>query len=275
MAAAVHRSDATVAADKLRKEFDDLLCFLLKEIKLIDVCELRFKISKYFKNEEGKISKLIEGHLSKIEEYEKPNAVLNYFVRHDFIGYINYSLIKVFQEVTKSRLLDKRIKEYEKDYQCFLELTLSDVHNIFQKCPDLRPEYPAGMPKFTITLQSEWDEESMLNLREFLQQCFNPDCLDKWMIAKISKNCIIITFAVPPHIAQRMVQYLTNSDVLSALNGRGITVDRISPQLLGYLPESEVHVIIIMVIIMPIPELYLYDFILYLKRHEVHDYCIM
>ena len=109
-----------------------------------------------------------------------------------------------------------------------------DVHNVFQQCPDLNPEYPAGIPKFKIHLQSEWDGKSMLELREFLELChLNPDDIDQLMIAKIEQNCIIVTFAVLPHIAQRVVECLTAKDVVIILESNGVSVD-ISTELLQY-----------------------------------------
>ena len=230
---AVHHGDARTAADKLMEDFDELSRFVVEEIKQVDVEQLRFEITKYFK-QEGQINQVIEGHLSKIEDYNSSNAVWNYFFRHDFIGYINYSLVKVFQQTVKSPLLAKRIEIYEKDYKSFLELSLMDVHNVFQQCPDLNPEYPAGIPKFKIHLQSEWDGKSMLELREFLERCrLNPDDIDQLIIARIEQNCIIVTFAVLPHIAQRVVECLTAKDVAIILESNGVSVD-ISKELLQY-----------------------------------------
>ena len=208
----------------------------MKEINQTDVHKLRFEITKYFKQEEGKISRAIEEHLSHIEHYSSSNAVWNYFFRHDFIGYINYSLVKVFQEVVKSPLLTKPIEEYEKDYKCFLELSLKDVHTVFQRCPDLSIEYPAGIPKFKIHLQND---KSMLELREFLEQCrLNPGDIDQLIIARIEQNCIIVTFAVLPHIAQRVVECLTAKDVARILKSNGVSVV-ISPELLDYQTTDE------------------------------------
>lgn len=207
------------------------------EISRVNVDKLRLKISVYFHEEEEPINDEVEKHLTKIEDCVKPNGVLNYFCRHNFIGYFNYSLIKVFQKVAESKLLAKRIEEYEKDYQCFLELSLKDIHDVFQQCPDLRPDYPAGIPKFTIELQSEWEGESMFQLREFLRRYFNSECIDQLMIVNIIKSCIILTFAVLPHIAKTMLQHLTDKNILRILKEEGISVD-ISPQLLKYLPQN-------------------------------------
>ena len=239
----VHHGDAArTAAEKLNKHFKELIEFLAKEIEQVTANKLRLELSVHFQNEDGVVSAEVEKQLAKIEDYNLPNGVLNHFVRHNFIGYINYSLVKVFQQTVKSPLLAERIEKYEKDYKCFLELSLMDVHNVFQQCPDLNPEYPVGIPKFKIHLQSDWDGKSMLELREFLELCLlNPDDIDQLMIAKIEQNCIIVTFAVLPHIAQRVVECLTAKDVAIILESNGVSVD-ISTELLQYQTQLSDHV---------------------------------
>ena len=216
---------------------------MVKEIDQVEACDVRIELIDHFKYEDGGISKKVNKHLEKIENYEKSSRILTHFFRHNFIGYINYSLIKVFQQTVKSPLLAKRIEEYEKDYKIFLELSLMDVHKVFQKCSHLRPEYPVGIPKFKIYLKSEWDGKSMLELREFLELLcrLNPDDIDQLMIAKIEHNCIIITFAVLPHIAQRVVECLTAKDVVIILESNGVSVD-ISTELLQYQTQLSDHV---------------------------------
>ena len=90
VALAIHHGDVRTAADKLMEDFDELSHFVVKEIKQADVEQFRFEITKYFK-QDRKINQVIEGHLSRIEDYNSSNAVWNYFFRHDFIGYINYT----------------------------------------------------------------------------------------------------------------------------------------------------------------------------------------
>ena len=185
---AVLYGDVRTAAAELEKEFDYLSSVLVNEIKQADVDQLRLLISIYF-YQEGQINQVIEGHLSRIEDYNSSIAVWNYFIRQYFIGYINYSLVKVFQQTVKSPLLTKLIEEYEKDYRIFLELSFMDVHNAFQQCPDLTVEYPVGIPKFKIHLQSEWDGKTILELREFLERCrLNRDDIDQLMIVSIEQS---------------------------------------------------------------------------------------
>ena len=104
--------------------------------------------------------------------------------------------------------------------------------------PDLRPEYPVGLPTFEFRLESpDWKGRTMIDLKEVLKHCFSSgsdqDCIRNLMIARIRRHCIIVTFAVLPHLASQILQYLTNDDVIMSMKKEGITID-ISSQLMKY-----------------------------------------
>ena len=208
------------------------MAFTAKEIRLADAEELRFRINAFVKDERGKPCEVVETHLSRIEDYVAPSAILNYLYRYEFIGYINYALIKVVQKQIQSKLLDKHIKEYESDYQLFLQCALKDIHAAFKSCPDLQPNYPVGLPSFTIHLESEWDGQSMYKWKELFERRFSwPETLN---VVKISENCIIITYTVWPKFAEEVAKDLTDPEIISDLKKEGVTIN-ISPQLQAYL----------------------------------------
>ena len=227
----VQNHDIEKAAKALKEEFDELMTFMAKEVKSVDADQLRFRVNSLVKSE-GILNEAIEGHLFRIEDCVAPSAIIHYLFRHDFIGFINYALIKEVQKLIQSKLLDKHIEEYEKDYQQFLQLTLKDIHDAFKKCPDLQPNYPVGLPKFTIHLESEWDGRSMYEWKEVLKNRWSnwPESLN---IERISENCIIITYGVWPRIAENVVRDLTDPVAIAELKKEGVTID-ISPQLLAY-----------------------------------------
>ena len=221
-----------------------MMIFTAKEIQLADIDELRYRISEFVKHERRKVNETvkeigntfmdettIDTHLSRIEDSVKQTDILNYLYRHEFIGYINYVLLKIIQKVIRSKLLDKHMEEYEKDYHLFLQCALEDIHAAFEKCPELQPNYPVGLPSFTIHLESDWDGRSMYEWKELLERRFSwPETLN---IVKISENCIIITCTVWPKYAEDVVRDLTDPKVIADLKKEGVTID-ISPQLLAY-----------------------------------------
>ena len=164
---------------------------MAKEIEVVDVFWLCLEMENFFKiAETGTSAGEVHSHLIKLRDYKSPNSILNHLVRHKFLGYINYSLIKVFQKVTKSQLLDKRIEEYEKDYKIFLVRNFRDIDNVFQQCPDIFQEYPVGIPKFKIHLKSKWEGESVFVLGDYTKLCrLNPYAIDQLTIDKIIIEC--------------------------------------------------------------------------------------
>ena len=207
-----------------------MMIFILKEVQLADAEELKYRINSFIKHER-KVNETIEEHLSRIEDFVTPSAILRYLYRHEFIGYINYALLKIVQKVMKSKLLDKHMEEYEKDYHLFLRCALEDIHDAFKKCPELQPNYPVGLPSFTIHLESDWDGRSLYEWKELFERRFSwPETLN---IVKISENCIIITCTVWPKFAEDVVRDLTDPKVIADLKKEGVTID-ISPQLLAY-----------------------------------------
>ena len=227
---AVESYNVVGAAQTLKKGFDEMMIFILKEAQLADAEELKYRINKFVKNA-GKVNETIEAHLSRIEDFVAPSAILRYLYRHELIGYINYALLKIVQEMIKSKLLDKYMEEYDKDYQLFLTCALKDIHDAFKECPDLHPNYPVGLPSFKIHLESDWDGRSMYEWKDLFERRFSwPETLN---IVKISENCIIITCSVWPNFAEDVVKDLTDPKVIANLKNEGVTID-ISPQLLAY-----------------------------------------
>lgn len=243
------RTTTLTAAVKLKELFDEFLRFLISQLHYVNIETLRLSLTQFFTREE-ELNEEMEEHLLRIEQCPTSVGVLNYFVNHKFIGYVNYSLIKIFQETVKSSLLDENIEKYNKDYQGFLKLSLTEIHNAFQHCPDLHPDYPTGLPKFTVQLQSNWYKKSMYSLKEFLvEHCFNADrdCVDQFMIAEINlrNDSTIVTFAVLPHIARNVIGYLTNDDVIMAMEKRGMTAVNINKKLMKYKELDNITVLYI------------------------------
>ena len=221
-------------ARALKEKFNDLMALAVQEVRTADADVLRFRISSFIKDEK-KLNKAIECHLLRIEDCVEAPAVLNYLFRNHFIGYINYALIKVVQKVINSKRLDECIEEYKNDYQLFLRYTLKDIHDAFERCPDLQPDYPVGLPKLTIHLESVWNGRSMYEWKEVLESRW-PDWPENLIIERISENCIIIIYSVWPKLASDVVKDLTDL-VISDLKEEGVSID-ISDQLLAFKPQN-------------------------------------
>ena len=205
----------------LQEMLYDIIDSTTKAIKDVDVKILISRISCYFnRTKESELA--IEEYLIKLESFEKPEGVLNFLVRYEFIGWMNYELIKVFQKVAKNEKLNDDINQYEQRHIHFLQVKFKDIVQLFRRRPDLAPKFPVGLPKLQIWLDKPWENKSMYEWKEFLQKRFNwpPDLV----IKTISKNCIILTYAVLPFFVPSVVRDLSDPHVLSELESEGVRV---------------------------------------------------
>ena len=222
----VHSEDFDITtvestAEGLQEMFEDIIVSTTKAIEDVDVKILRARISCYF-NRKKENELAIEDYLKKLESYENPEGVLNFLVRYEFIGWMNYELIKVFQKVAKNEKLNDDINQYEQRHIHFLQVKFKYIVQLFRRRPDLAPKFPVGLPKLQIWLDKPWENKSMYEWKEFLQKRFNwpPDL----MIKTISKNCIILTYAVLPFFVPSVVRDLSDPHVLSELESEGVRV---------------------------------------------------
>lgn len=219
------QNEPQAAANELKNLFDELVKLMIQEICHVDIDQLQLAISRYFQlDQEGKTmdyNALLEQYLAKLKDHTTPKAILNHLIHTNFIGYVNYSLIKIFHELAKSPALKIPIDNYEIDYHSFIGyLKFKEYPDAFQK-PDLCPKYPAGIPElFSFYFESKWSGKTMMNLKNVLEPffCNNSVCIHQLIIACIRwrRSIIKVTFAVLPHIAEKLQDYL-NDDVLMSL----------------------------------------------------------
>ena len=246
---AIQNSNVIEAMKALSNEFDDLMAFIGEEINKVKLVQFMVRINSFVIGTERTTNDTIDEHFKIIEEtYTKPSCAFHYLWRHGYVGYINYGLVKACLQVTNSVLLEKRITEYEKDYRLFLECRLKDIHIAFKECPDLKPDYLIGLPKFEIHLQSEWEGRKMFEWREVLRKRIGswPESL---IIENITEKCILFKCSVWPRFAKEVIDDLTDDALIEKLKQDGITFQNISPKLYNqdsffsssYISEIETH----------------------------------
>ena len=203
----VHSEDFDITtvestAEGLQEMFEELLVSTTEAIENVNVKNLRVRINWFFnRTKESKLA--TEDYLMKLEKLKNPEGVLNFLVRTEFIGWMNYELIKVFQKAAKNEKLNNDINQYEQRHIDFLQVKFKDIVQLFRRRPDLAPKFPVGLPKLQIYLDKPWENKSMYEWKEFLQKRVNwpPDL----MIKTISKKCIILTYAVLPFFVNSVV----------------------------------------------------------------------
>ena len=218
----VDETNAEPVIESLQKRFERVLIATTMAIEGVPVKILRVRIS-WFLNHKKQNSEAIEDHLMKLELFTTAEGVLNYLIRNEFIGYLNYELIRIFQEEAKSEKLNQVIEDYDKCHIDSLQVNFNDIIHVFRRRPDLAPKYPVGLPKLTIYLESPWEGRSVFEWNEFLQKRFTWPL--NLIISRISPKCIIITYAVLPFFVTSIIRDLKNPLIVEELESEGVRVD--------------------------------------------------
>ena len=202
-----------------------------------DVRLLKLRLNWFLNSERQNTPDVRQQHFHELQSLSTPDAILNYLVIADFIGYLNYELLGVFQKVVKSDKLETQIQQYVQHHDMFLKSTnLNTIVDIFKQYPELAPASPIGLPKFTIQLETSWEGRSSYSWKEVLErQAYWPPFA---MIASISRNCIILTIAIFPLFVPAVVRDLTDQKVLALLEREGLSVE-LSSDLLQLRDDME------------------------------------
>ena len=233
------QANVVSAAKKLKEEFEDLLLLVKRSVSDIDLENFRLRLTWSLSSKKQN-TPAVQEHLDNLEKLSTAPAVLNYLISRNFIGYLNYELLKVFQKEVQSDELQSSIKQYEQNYDAFLRLAnFSTIVDTIKQHDELAPASPIGLPEFTVRLESPWENKSVFSWKELLYKKFKwPNHIN---IVAISRNCIIVTYSVLPFFAPAVVRDLTNQEVLALLKYQGVRIE-LSPDLLKLGEEVEVEV---------------------------------
>ena len=236
------RSDQTnvvSTAKKHKEEFEDLLLLVYSSLNDIDVGNFRLRLTWSLSSKKQN-TPAVQEHLDNLEKLPTAQAVLNYLISRNFIGYLNYELLKVFQKVSESDELQSSIKQYELHHDAFLRLAnFSTIVDTFKQHPELAPASPIGLPQFTVRFEAPWEGKSIYSWKELLERRFNwPPHIN---IVSISRNCIILVYSVLPFFVPAVVRDLTDHKVLSLLEREGLSVE-LSSDLLQLRDEVEAEI---------------------------------
>ena len=120
--------------EDLQEMFDNIIFSTTEAIENVNVKYLKARISCFF-NHKKESDLAIEDYLIKLESVTNPEGVLNFLVRNEFIGWLNYELIKVFQKVAKTKKLNDDINQYEQRHIHFLQVKFKYIVQLFRRRP--------------------------------------------------------------------------------------------------------------------------------------------
>ena len=215
-------SEAVEAAKALKKSFKNLAKIVLHMVREIDVRNLKLEINWYITDEQQNTPE-VQKRLDDLQHAKTADDVLYFLVNRNFLGYLNYELVEVFEGMVSSDELTSKIQEYKTDHDKFLQCTdFKTLVEVFNEKHELRPASAVGLPKFTLHLESHWEGRSTYSWKELLDKQFNwPPHVH---VTSITRNCIIIEYSVLPFFAPSVVRDLTDPLVLAVLKRQGVTV---------------------------------------------------
>ena len=234
------KPNVVLAAEKLKEEFEGLLVSVYGVLNGVDAGILKLRLN-WFVSSEKQNTPPVQEYLDKLESLVTPQSILNYLINKNFIGYLNYELLKVFQKVVQSDALQFGIKKYEEHHDEFLRLAnFNTIIDTFKQHPELAPASPIGLPKFKIRLDTPWNHRNIYSWKELVEKQFNwPSHI---YIVSISRNCIILTYSVLSYFAPAVVRDLTNPNVLALLENQGVSVVELSRELLDAEIDTEENI---------------------------------
>ena len=217
------KGKAVIAAENLKKEFLKLLVIAHRCVSGVDVTEIRLCISWFINSEKLNTSDIL-AHVDQLEKLTTSSSILNYLVSRGFVGYLNYQLLKEVQTMIGNEELEKHIQFYKTKHDDFLLcVSFNTIIEMFEQYPKLSPHTHVGLPEFQIHLQDEWNGRRVYEWVKFFEMRFSwPQNL---IVTKISRMCVVLTYAVLPLFVSSVVTDLIDPEVLKELENAGARVE--------------------------------------------------
>ncbi|XP_019861167.1 PREDICTED: uncharacterized protein LOC109589546 [Amphimedon queenslandica] len=157
--------------------------------------------------------------LDKANDFE---SFFQFLSKHDFIGYLNYKLLKKLSQLVNDDSLDQHFVQYEKEYARLLSAaSFQDFIPLFRKQSDLSPTAPLGLPYVSFRLERPWLLTSVYTwVSTFGEFSWSYYALLK----ELRENCIIITYAILPSVLDEATRDLKDPVILKKLENKGVTV---------------------------------------------------
>ena len=132
------KEKAVTGAKNLKNEFKKLLKVAYHVVSAADVGLFTLCVNWFF-NSERQTTPQIQQHLTELDKMPTSLGILNYLVRNNFIGYLNYNLLKEFKGlVTESTDWSQNIDLYERKHDEFIHsVSFNTLIEVFQQYPNL------------------------------------------------------------------------------------------------------------------------------------------
>ena len=208
-------------AYSLRQKYYDLVPAVRQSLidYNVDVEGAKVMIREFLKGEAPQLKECIN-HLEKVPDY---NTLFSFLSKNNFIGYLNYVLLKRLSKlVSRDNDLMSKIDKYEKEYSELLDkASCSNLLHLFNEWSIYSPTAPVGLPRFSFCLDESWLDEKFSDWVIIYDEF---SWSSESFLAQLRKNCIIVTYAIPPSILDDVLRDLRDPEIIKKLASRGVTV---------------------------------------------------
>ena len=213
------------AAERLRECFDLLMYSVIMiasrgRINLVSL--LKLKIGQHLQYARENTPD-VQDHLTELREHcPSPETVVIFLINKNFLGYLNFELLKAFKRpVLSDKTFDDNFNEYQSKHNLFIRNNFQYIVKAFRQNPEISPASVIGLPKMTVELATPWESKSLYQWKEIVSN------IVEWgeyiIIKDIDINCVLITYQIMPFILPRIIQDLTDDVIIDRFRAVGAT----------------------------------------------------
>ena len=213
------------AAERLRECFELLMysVILIASRGRVNLAWLKVKISLHLQNTRENTPD-VQDHLTELREHcHSPEKVVIFLINKNFLGYLNFELLKAIKPVLSEadRTFNGNLIEYQSKHNSFIKNNFQFIVKAFQQSPNLSPASVIGLPEMTVELAAPWESKSLYQWKEIVSN------IVEWgeyiIIKDIDINCVLITYQIMPFILPRIIQDLTDDVIIDRFRAVGAT----------------------------------------------------
>ena len=177
---------------------------------------------------------LIE-YINRLQKLHDFDSLFHFLTDNNFIGYLNYKLLKRLSQLIIPSDIDlmNKIDEYEQKYSELLgKASCANLLNLFKEWSDLSPTAPIGLPRVSFHLDKSWLDSLFI---EWWRIYDKFAWSSKSFLKQLRKNCIIITYVILPSVLDDVMKDLSDPVILEILASKGVTVFELPQERKGEL----------------------------------------
>ena len=182
---------------------------------------LKVKISLHLQCTRENTSPDVQDHLTELQKCSNPVQVVTFLIDKNFLGYLNFYLLKPFKEVISNEGFGKKCQDYQSKHNLFVKNNFQFIVKAFRQNPEISPASVIGLPKMTVELTTPWESKSLYQWKEIVSK------IVEWgeyiIIKDIDINCVLITYQIMPFILPRIIQDLTDDVIINKFRAVGAT----------------------------------------------------